>query len=403
MSHSKDKLNLSVVVLAKNEASNLDFCLKSIKPIAREIIVCDTGSMDSTPSIALQNGSILIRKCLRKDFASLKNYLIKQAQSEWILFLDADRSIAKTDQYKISSLLTRSHCHAYRLNVVNYGRPIDINFYDNWQPCVGRYSREEKFSKSKSFYTSTSICLFRKMDAIHFEYPIHESVYPSLERNRLLLRKADINIHHYEMSRGFKHHLSKHKTYASILKVACKKYPAASILYKHLAFDVVASSHAADTIIKSIKQAIRHNPGDFELKRLMGSVYIRHLKTRQARKFLFESLKISKSAATLLLIAQTYIMENKNTEAYFYAKKSLSQKKVNPLALNILSAVYVQRKDLKSALECLLHSEKIYDCHYDTLLNLSRIYEAIGNYKLAEIYKHKARLLQDKFLENEKA
>ena len=50
---SKGKKNaLSVCMIVKNESENLKACLESFKPVADEIVVVDTGSMDDTVSMA---------------------------------------------------------------------------------------------------------------------------------------------------------------------------------------------------------------------------------------------------------------------------------------------------------------------------------------------------------------
>ncbi len=43
---------ISVCIIAKNEESRIEQCLKSIKPCGFEIVVVDTGSTDRTKEIA---------------------------------------------------------------------------------------------------------------------------------------------------------------------------------------------------------------------------------------------------------------------------------------------------------------------------------------------------------------
>ncbi|MFH0867833.1 MAG: glycosyltransferase, partial [Candidatus Woesearchaeota archaeon] len=43
---------ISLCIIAKNEEKYLEKCLDSVKPIADEIIIVDTGSNDKTKEIA---------------------------------------------------------------------------------------------------------------------------------------------------------------------------------------------------------------------------------------------------------------------------------------------------------------------------------------------------------------
>ena len=48
---------LSVVIIAKNEAHNLPRCLQSVKGLADEVVVVDSGSTDGTLEVCAQYGA----------------------------------------------------------------------------------------------------------------------------------------------------------------------------------------------------------------------------------------------------------------------------------------------------------------------------------------------------------
>ena len=48
----ENKFTISVIVITRNEADRLDRCLASIKNLADEIIIYDSGSQDNTLEIA---------------------------------------------------------------------------------------------------------------------------------------------------------------------------------------------------------------------------------------------------------------------------------------------------------------------------------------------------------------
>jgi len=88
MTASKPKLSLALIV--KNEARCLARCLQSVRAIADEIIVADTGSTDDTVKIAGEFGAKIPRFNWINDFAAARNFALAQTTGDWILVLDAD-------------------------------------------------------------------------------------------------------------------------------------------------------------------------------------------------------------------------------------------------------------------------------------------------------------------------
>ena len=55
---------LCVQLIVRNEETLLPFCLDSVKAIADEIVIVDTGSTDRTIEIAISYGAKVIYCCL---------------------------------------------------------------------------------------------------------------------------------------------------------------------------------------------------------------------------------------------------------------------------------------------------------------------------------------------------
>ena len=81
---------LSLAMIAKNEARCLARCLQSIRTVADEIIVTDTGSTDDTVKIATAAGAKIYHFTWTNDFAAARNFALAQATGDWFLVLDAD-------------------------------------------------------------------------------------------------------------------------------------------------------------------------------------------------------------------------------------------------------------------------------------------------------------------------
>lgn len=85
---------LSICMIVKNEENCLTRCLESVKDMADEIIIVDTGSTDRTKEIALSYTDKVYSYTWNNNFADARNESLKYATSRWILILDADEYIA---------------------------------------------------------------------------------------------------------------------------------------------------------------------------------------------------------------------------------------------------------------------------------------------------------------------
>ncbi|CAN5348189.1 N/A [soil metagenome] len=86
-------MKLSVVLAVRNEETNLDACLSSIKDIADEIVIVDEHSTDKTVEIAKKYGARVYEEPHHEIFHITKQKALDLAKGEWILQLDADEII----------------------------------------------------------------------------------------------------------------------------------------------------------------------------------------------------------------------------------------------------------------------------------------------------------------------
>ena len=86
-------MKLSACMITKNEEMNIALCIEKIQSQVDEIIVVDTESTDKTIELAQANGAKVFSYQWQGDFSAARNFALRQAQGEWILFLDADEFI----------------------------------------------------------------------------------------------------------------------------------------------------------------------------------------------------------------------------------------------------------------------------------------------------------------------
>jgi ADP-heptose:LPS heptosyltransferase/glycosyltransferase involved in cell wall biosynthesis len=85
---------LSVVVIAKNEARNLPRCLNSVRGLADDVVVVDSGSTDGTSELAEAQGARVFQREFI-SYADQKNWAAEQATQSYVLSLDADEALSQ--------------------------------------------------------------------------------------------------------------------------------------------------------------------------------------------------------------------------------------------------------------------------------------------------------------------
>jgi len=185
-------MSLSVVVLTRNEAKNIERCLKSVQ-WADEIIVVDAESTDGTPEIAERLGARVIVHSWEGAGAQYA-FGIAQARSDWVLILDADEEVTAelADAIRKVIVAPKNLFAGYKVRRVNYvlGRWLR---YGGWQEWVLRLFLRERVTSPPTLHPR-----FRVDGKIGvLPYPIRHYMAPDLwewwERSFRLARiEADV-------------------------------------------------------------------------------------------------------------------------------------------------------------------------------------------------------------------
>ena len=84
--------NITAIIIAKNEESNITECLKSISWV-NEIVLVDAESTDKTVEFAKAfTTNIFLHKW--EGFAKQKEFALSKTSNEWVLNVDADERIS---------------------------------------------------------------------------------------------------------------------------------------------------------------------------------------------------------------------------------------------------------------------------------------------------------------------
>jgi glycosyltransferase involved in cell wall biosynthesis len=147
--------SVSVTIISRNEAQNIEACLDSVG-WAYEVVLVDQFSDDGTAGIAEKSGAKVFQENW-KGYAGQKNSAIEKATGNWILSLDADERVTNDLKLEIES-------------VVNSSSPMDGHYIPRKNFFCGQWIRHG------GWYPDYNLRLFRKGTGCFQERAVHEKI-----------------------------------------------------------------------------------------------------------------------------------------------------------------------------------------------------------------------------------
>lgn len=120
----------SVIIITKNEAHNIEDCLKSVD-WADEIVVVDSGSTDGTTDIARKYTDKVVVTGW-PGYGEQKQRALDMATGEWVLSLDADERVTPTLKKEILSAIPHTAYDAFEIPFSSEYCGKTIRFGDWW-------------------------------------------------------------------------------------------------------------------------------------------------------------------------------------------------------------------------------------------------------------------------------
>jgi len=135
---------VTILVPTRNEASNLERCLKSVQ-WASEIYVVDSKSTDATGQIAESFGASVVQFEYNGGWPKKKNWALTHLpfRNEWVLLLDADEVLCEGGREEIERVLkSKSEISGYWINrrFMFLGKRLKHAYYPNWNLRLFRHS-----------------------------------------------------------------------------------------------------------------------------------------------------------------------------------------------------------------------------------------------------------------------
>ena len=88
-------VTLSLCMIVRDEEDVLGRCLESVKDLADEIIIVDTGSSDRTKEIAAYYTDRIYDFEWCDDFSAARNFAFSKGTKDFLMWLDADDVIPR--------------------------------------------------------------------------------------------------------------------------------------------------------------------------------------------------------------------------------------------------------------------------------------------------------------------
>ncbi len=187
---------LSVLIATKNAEDTIERAINSIKDIAYEIIVVDSGSTDKTLEIAKDLGAkIFFKEWINSG--TQYNYMMSLASGDYCFILDSDEEVSKELKNSIKQVLQKENpSDCYEVNRKTYYMGDFLNHV--WQPewrirlfKKGKVKYEERVH-GKAICNGTKERL--KGDLYHYSYKslkhhFQKTVYFAEETAKLMYEK----------------------------------------------------------------------------------------------------------------------------------------------------------------------------------------------------------------------
>ncbi|RMH80479.1 MAG: glycosyltransferase family 2 protein [Acidobacteria bacterium] len=125
---------LSVLIRAKNEEESIGRAIRSVKGLANEIVVVDSGSTDRTVEIAKSLGAKVFFKEW-EGYPNQLNYGIGLCSGDWVLVLDADEEVSHELAESIRHTIKAPKHKVYMVSRRTYylGRFLKYAWYPEWR------------------------------------------------------------------------------------------------------------------------------------------------------------------------------------------------------------------------------------------------------------------------------
>jgi len=233
---------ISLCLIVKDGAKDLPRCLESVRGIADEVIVVDTGSTDGTPEVARAFGAKVVFFPWTGSFAEARNESLRHARGRWILVLDADEALGRGRE-KLREILARTDADGFLLPQVTY---------------LGAEPG------SADAIVTPALRLFRNLPGLKFRRRLHEQILDGLREVKPTARLGtlEVEIEHYGYLGETRR--EKHRRNMELAREELKENPLDAFGWFNLGQEYFAAGRWEGALL-CFRRAIRYLPGEYRM------------------------------------------------------------------------------------------------------------------------------------------
>jgi tetratricopeptide (TPR) repeat protein len=200
-------MRVTLCLIVKDESAFLDGCVDSVRELVDQIVIVDTGSTDGTAERAERIADDFVTDDFAGDFSAARNLALERATHDWVLFLDADERLPRSQHARVRDCVTSA--------------PEDV---------LGvRLMRYNMFATG-GFYTGRELKLFRNRPDVRYRRRINESVADAIRDAGGRVVPGEILLNHFGHCRPVSTRDAKARRYLALMEDQLRNQPGDGII-----------------------------------------------------------------------------------------------------------------------------------------------------------------------------
>lgn len=254
-------MDISLCMIARNEASWLPISLTSVRRSFSEMIIVDTGSTDKTKEIAAAEGAQVFNFQWQDDFSAARNFAASKARARWIFFLDADEVLLEKDLQALSRLVL-NNIDVYELTHRNYlvTSPLSGAQGIESEASAELLTIDLRTKAFQSYVDGRQARLYRNRAEPLWTRCVHETILPrARELNLRIEFSPSLVIHHFAALKDPEFLQKKNEMYLKLMIQRLQESPNEPAAWFDIAIEWTKHGKL-DEAEKSYRQALKLRP-----------------------------------------------------------------------------------------------------------------------------------------------